>query len=242
MLTLPQQQQIKQKVVECINTIKTKYNIAHFPMPQIQYNLRGTCAGKANYVKWILQFHPKIASENWNDYINTTVPHEVAHLAVELVYPHAHHRGGKRSVHGYEWQSIMHTLGADPARCHSYNVANIGNRFHYKCSGCGADLYMTAKRHNKALAGFSYHHSKCGSVRGKVVFVGAPVQAKVVSVKTKAPEQGSNLYAAYEVYKAYHHRYNRSMMIKVFVNNVGLGYNTANTYYYKCKQMFEQGV
>ena len=106
---------VEAKVAECIATVERKYNVT-FRKPVISYNVRGTTAGKAFYTRWIVDFNPVLLAENVEEFLEDTVPHEVAHLATELIYPHAH-RGGfgtKRRPHGSEWKSIMRSLGADP--------------------------------------------------------------------------------------------------------------------------------
>lgn len=148
-------ERIVAKLKDGIATVETTYNVK-MPFPKIFYNLRGTTAGTAHYGQWELRFNPVLLMENVDDFIARTVPHELAHLAVEKVFPEAHHptgysgfRRAKREVHGASWQTIMRTLGANASRCHSYDVSSVKkNRttYTYQC-GCGKTFEVSGKTH-----------------------------------------------------------------------------------------------
>jgi len=87
------------------------------------------------------------------------VPHETAHfLAYRL-----HGRGIR--PHGLEWQAIMRRLGADPTRCHDYDIEGLSARrlsyFDYHCD-C-RDHRLSTIRHNKVRRGTSYLCRQCGT-------------------------------------------------------------------------------
>jgi predicted SprT family Zn-dependent metalloprotease len=83
--------------------------------------------------------------------LTRTVPHEMAHLAVGIIFPETKQRGftmdrygsirrKKRSIHGPEWQSIMRVLGAPVTRCHTYDTSTTTRKKRgteiWECSVC----------------------------------------------------------------------------------------------------------
>lgn len=183
------------KVEECINTVENHFKI-NFKKPIISFNVRGTVGGTADYRKWEVNFNPVLLTENVDAFIARTVPHEVAHLATELVYPHAHRRtfGTKRQPHGPHWASIMTLLGADATRCHKYDTTNAHVKrttsYEYKCQCCGINITLGPKRHAKMVKNPNhYTHSKCGRTLGKLVLASQHVQpvAKPVQVVKPIP-------------------------------------------------------
>lgn len=100
----------------------------------IRFDLRGTVAGQAGWKRaktWSsafsgskmdvydfkLRFNTHYLNDNFEDMLNNTVPHEVAHLIDAI-------RHGK-SGHGFLWKSIMRELGCKPERCHDYDMSHV---------------------------------------------------------------------------------------------------------------------
>ena len=249
MITEAIKKRVDTKIEQCIVTIEKKYNVK-FKKPTVHYNVRGTTAGKAWYTKWIIGFNPVLLNENIDDFIARTVPHEVAHLATELIYPHAHRAGfgRKRSPHGTEWASIMTALGVDASRCHSYDVTNAKvkrtNTYTYKCSCCGHKFELGAKRHAKIERGATYWHPVCGKVAGKLVRdvptasiqVIQPVKTVSKPVTPTVPAGETKLARCYRLFENYP-GYTRAEMINVFVQECDMTVAGASTYYAKVKQM-----
>ncbi len=76
-----------------------------FELPSIEWNLRGSFAGRADGRNNRMRLNPVLLCENTEDFIKQTVPHEVAHLANRTVHgPHVR-------PHGPEWKSMMRALG-----------------------------------------------------------------------------------------------------------------------------------
>lgn len=104
-----------------------------------------------------INYNPVIFKRHINDFLLTTVPHEVAHL---VAYQHF---GRKIRPHGKHWQAVMQLFGADIKRCHDYDVSGTGSRqyrrFDYRCD-CRLHA-LTAIRHNRILKGQVYHCVKC---------------------------------------------------------------------------------
>lgn len=130
MLTAQLQAKVNDKILASIATIERVYGVK-MVFPTISYALTGTTAGMAYYRRNLLKFNAKLLVENEQEFIENTVPHELAHLATELIYPEAHKRStftGKRNPHGRQWQSIMRTLGVEANRCHNYDTSGTVRR------------------------------------------------------------------------------------------------------------------
>ena len=132
------------------------------PRPTIRFDLRGQAAGQAVWHRNkppVLRFNLDIALRHANDFITTTVPHEVAHLIVAACH-------GKVSPHGREWQSVMRFLGiGKPRRCHDYTLADNAvkrqHRWPYTCA-C-SEHQLSTTRHNRVMKGnASYVCRRCG--------------------------------------------------------------------------------
>jgi SprT protein len=120
-------------------------------LPRLQFDLRGTCAGRAYYRDYQIRLNPVLLFENQTDFIEQTVPHEVAHLLTSTL-----HTGPARVMpHGPEWKSVMLALGLKPVRCHSYDTSNAQvrreRRFTYACA-CGI-VVESARSHFKLQCG-----------------------------------------------------------------------------------------
>lgn len=246
------------KINECIAKIESHYKVK-FKAPHVRYDIRGTTAGTARPSTWELRFNPTLLVENLDDFIADTVPHEVAHLACDMIYPEAHKgtitftyagrvRRGKREIHGPKWQSIMRVLGADPSRCHDYDTSNVPSKsgskttYEWSCNGCGKKFHLLQRKHDNAIrSGAPLRHRKCG---GDVVYGGTGAAALLnikpsTPVPTKQPKinkYGTKLEHALALYKENSARLSRAEMINLFVNAIGMSKAGAATYYYTCQK------
>lgn len=139
---------VEAKLKDGIARAEAKYN-RKFSMPHVVYDLRGRTAGMAILRNWKIRLNAVLLMENIDDFIDRTVPHELAHLITDVVYPEAHDRSAehmrnvlnagllgvfgtqrrikrpKRDIHGAQWQSVCRVLGmTDITRCHSYDTTN----------------------------------------------------------------------------------------------------------------------
>ena len=138
-------------------------NIPHVP---VSFNLRGHTAGKAMCRRGIvrdfeIRYNAVLLEENGENFLNRTVPHEVAHLVVYAQYP------SRTKPHGYEWKRVMRDFGITPKRCHSYDTSNatvrrrgrLDREYPYKC-GCRTHM-LTVIRHRRILKGAGYTCKVC---------------------------------------------------------------------------------
>lgn len=143
------QTKIKAEVSRWIEVANNHYKPAlPFTMPRVRFDLRGTTAGWAKWQKWEVNFNAVLLIENYEDFIATTVPHEVAHLIDGIQQDRAganrtyvytsrfgRRRRSKRDIHGDSWRAVMKVFGiVASARCHDYDTTNsrVGNRIRYE--------------------------------------------------------------------------------------------------------------
>ena len=131
----------------------------------VRFTLRGATAGKANYSKRTLWFHPEIMKRNSDEYEQTII-HEVAHLYQRKLYPTS-------NPHGREWKRIARKLGYTGERCHSYDTSGLGRvktRYIYKCKECGMEYKLTKHKHQHAW------RYACGKCMNKLQFTGEVIK------------------------------------------------------------------
>ena len=158
------EQTLRREVMRCIRVLERQWEI-DLPRPDIRIDLRGTAAGQAQLQNAVLRFNSQMLAEYGGEFIDSTVPHEVAHLAVYRIF------GRRARPHGQEWRQLMLQLGASPERCHQYRVQPTRRlkRFIYRCS-CRLHR-VTSIRHHRAQRGTRYVCTRC---RGRLRYVKAP--------------------------------------------------------------------
>ncbi len=163
---------IRKTSIQAFNKSLSLYGMSPMAPPEIDFNLRGKCAGQAS---WKIRKHlGKNKSENLKlrynlqaylldpaEMIEDTVYHEVAHLVVALRF------GTRRPPHGKEWQDVMRNcFGLEPKRTHRLALTparQVARSFVYACK-CRKHK-LTSIRHNKVLSGKTIYSCKsCGSI------------------------------------------------------------------------------
>lgn len=131
-----------------------------FERPAVTLDLRGQRAGVAYLNRNLLRFNGQMYHDHQQEFLDQTVPHEVAHLIAHVVY------GPRIRPHGREWQALMTDLYGLPAtRCHNFPVQS-GRRktnYYYQCS-CPGPVPFTAQRHAWVTRGRQYQCLKCGDL------------------------------------------------------------------------------
>lgn len=124
-----------------------------FLEPSIIYRLRGTRAGTAHLLSWEIRLNPILLIENQERFINTVVPHELAHLLVFQQF-------GLVKPHGKEWRWMMSTvLGVSAERTHSFNLQSVKGRcvdYHCQCQ----IHQLSIRRHNKIMRNQSQYYCR----------------------------------------------------------------------------------
>lgn len=254
-------QQVIDKLAAGIELAKAHYNLATLPMPNISYDLTGRVAGTANYRKWEVTFNSALLMMNLDSFINRTVPHELAHLIVDRVYPESHRGKGfkmtstgrfkreKRELHGPRFREVMYVLGCDDAtRCHTYDTSMVSNRkatFTYRCVSCSKEFQLGPKRHASLQRNERAYWCRCrGTI--KLVSAAAPgirqttVQIVVPQTQetiTVTHHSGSKWDVCVALFKR-HNSLSRQSIIKLFVDEAKCTPAGAATYYAKCKSLY----
>lgn len=117
------------------------------PMIPVRFDLRGSSAGQYRRRGRVreIRYNSYIFARYFADNLANTVPHEVAHYAVDVVFGMQHVR-----PHGQEWRTMMQALGAEPEVRARYDLSGLPTgrqrRFDYRC-GCAVHQFTT-RRHN----------------------------------------------------------------------------------------------
>lgn len=115
-------QDIKDKVITKVDyycaLASEMYNIPIL-VPVIQFKKLDSDAARAVPQKNLLEFNSDLLYNNIQDYINNTVPHEVAHLISYIRHGWVI-RSGIIHFHGKEWREIMIDFGCSPLVYHDY--------------------------------------------------------------------------------------------------------------------------
>jgi SprT protein len=171
----PLSDDLKQQVVEetkrYIRLAEQLFDIKMKPV-EIVFNLKGRAAGMYRVSQRDLRklslhrnryreirYNPYIFARYYEDNLNVTVPHEVAHFVTDIIH-------GLKNIkpHGKEWKQVMATFGADASVTADYDLTGIPKKkmrsFTYRCL-CG-DRQLSAIRHNKIIKRqYRYHCKIC---------------------------------------------------------------------------------
>ncbi len=161
LLNTPQQAQVRHATQDCIVRAAGLFG-REFVMPAVRFDLSGCAAGQYRVLrgKVAIRYNPWIFARYYEDNLNETVPHEVAHFVVDQLW-------GLRRVraHGEEWQSVMRALGAEPRVTARYDLTGLPvrrqRRHPYHCA-CQTHQ-LTSCRHNRVQRGAAqYRCRQCG--------------------------------------------------------------------------------
>lgn len=158
-LQTEQQEQILSATEAFIYRASAQLEYSFEPIP-VLFDLKGRAAGmyKVNKSQRVIRYNPYIFDRYFSENLEATVPHEVAHYIVDVLY------GLRRTKpHGKEWKNIMAMFDADASVTCSFDLVGLPTRhyqrFDYSCSCRTHEL--TRIRHNRVLKGASYHCRYC---------------------------------------------------------------------------------
>jgi len=158
-------QMVENKYNECYEIAKAKG--IDLPKIDIEWNLKGTCAGQfcIRIGRKYFRVNLELAQQNIEEYLNQTVPHEFCHYITRHKYSYS------VAPHGAEWKNAMvQFFGLDPRLCHSYDVSQVKQgrgRFEYKCS-CKT-FSIGPVRHKRLQMNPDKYY--CPTCRGNLVLV-----------------------------------------------------------------------
>jgi SprT protein len=145
------EQRIKSTTGEYIRLAGRIYSL-ELPLIPVVFDLKGRAAGmyRVQNKNRTIRYNPFIFAKYFDDNIASTVPHEVAHYVVDVLY------GATRvKPHGVEWKKVMLALGAEPIASGNYDLTGIPvrrqRRHSYQCA-CMIHRISTV-RHNRIQRG-----------------------------------------------------------------------------------------
>lgn len=163
MLTKEKFIEVERKVIETVEKLNKIYAF-NMKNPPIFFDVTGTNGGLAKYRSMSVHFNTRLALDNWEDFLQSTVPHEVCHIAVwhwakffNKPIP---------SAHGATWKLMMWEVGAKPRRTHEYDVEEVARKvaiYEYDCR-CEKPTEVSIVIHNKIKKGHVYSCRKCGTI------------------------------------------------------------------------------
>lgn len=253
--------QVLAKTNETITKIESMYDIKFSQQVKLRFNIDSArLAGEAQYKDFTVRINPHFLEKYPDETINTTVPHEVAHLGIYQLY----WLNRKRRVdgHGPEWKSMMVRIGADPSRCHTMKAdEGVGRqkpKYGYKCSECSEPIIVGPQVHSGIQRGQQRIPNCCGR-RARLVFVGAcgsvsydkaremvrsnqpviEVPKIVVATNHKVPDPNTKIGKCYKLYAEYKSQNpSRQQWIRLFVQQAGCTPSGASTYLSSISKMF----
>ncbi|WP_421852045.1 SprT family zinc-dependent metalloprotease [Marinomonas sp.] len=142
-----------QKTNECFDKADVFFG-NRFKRSACNLKQRGRAAGTAHLHKNELRFNQFMYQQNPVEFLDTVVPHEVAHIIVFQIY------GNTVKPHGKEWQAVMlKVYGIRPSRTHTFDVPPQKQAYEYHCS-CQKHQF-TKQRHTRVQKGVEYICKKC---------------------------------------------------------------------------------
>lgn len=118
---------VEKKLLEALNVAREHYKRPDLTMPDIRWDVKNTDGGRASHHGNYVRFNLILCVENEEKFLNTTVPHELAHcIAGTLYYDKILKETGKKMrPHGKQWKEVMDVLNTPPKVTHSYDCGSI---------------------------------------------------------------------------------------------------------------------
>ena len=134
-ITEAQKKLVDARVRECFNKFFPGYN---FSCRIVYRNDLGRAAGYAYTDDRYIELNETLLAENFEEFLVTTIPHEVAHLLTKQFHPNA------KQGHGPEFRKVCEEIGYPEAgrTHHSYDLSSVVEKktktlYVYECiHGC----------------------------------------------------------------------------------------------------------
>lgn len=162
-LTHQQAQGIIEKTQHYVSLAANIYEVK-LEAPEIRFDIKGAawgCFVRHGKRRWI-RYNPSLFCRYYTEGLNETVPHEVAHYAVDVLFPK-----NRCKPHGAEWKAVMRRFGIEnPRATGDYDISGLDvrrqHRYDYSCR-C-RQHQLTSTRHYRILRGKQYLCRGCGEV------------------------------------------------------------------------------
>lgn len=161
-----QQSRVLSETQHYINLADQIFNTNLVEIP-VNFKLTGRAAGMyhVHCNKRLIRYNPYIFAKYFEDNLQNTVPHEVAHYVADIIY-------GIKNIrpHGREWQDIMIRFGVEPKKNCNYDLEGIPQRQHRRFQyHCQCRRYeITTRRHNMISRGERLY--QCPACKSKITY------------------------------------------------------------------------
>lgn len=146
-----QEQHVELRTAKWVERAERVFRRSFAPV-EVRFDLSGSSAGmfQVSGKRCHIRYNPWLFAKYFEENLDGTVPHEVAHYIVHRVY------GMKRTrPHGEEWRALMKAFGADPTVTCSFDMTGIPQRrqqrHKYRCDCMEHEL--STRRHNTVASG-----------------------------------------------------------------------------------------
>lgn len=180
---------VEKKVKQTVDKLNEKFNF-DMKYPHIYYDVTGTTGGLAKSASMTVHYNDKLLKENVEEFVATTVPHEVCHIAVYHLC-HVKKRNYPQNGHGADWQIMMRVAGVNARKYHTYEVEKKEPiEYRYEC-GCPEGVVVSQKVHKK-IKDQAMMCKKCGKDLGKwerIMKIGFKTASPNGTTKVREEEQ-----------------------------------------------------
>lgn len=148
--SFPRKAEFIQHVQDCLakaRSLFTGFDLENYEIP-IVFKRNGCAAGTARCRGGVynLEFSIEAIGLDWDQMVNETIPHEVAHIVDHVL--------NRRFDHGIIWAMYCRKLGGNPSRTHNMAVTKARKVSKVKYTAtCGTVLWLTVAMHNKVQRG-----------------------------------------------------------------------------------------
>ncbi len=154
-ITAQQRQVVVNATYQYIALAREKLQRAIADIPVV-FNLKGRAAGMYRSYQGTqeIRYNPWLFAKYFDDNVQNTIPHEVAHYVSDVLH-------GIRNIrpHGRQWSELMDILGAVPTRKHTYDLSGIPQRnlrrYPYRCA-C-RQYELGSQRHRRIQRGQGFY-------------------------------------------------------------------------------------
>ena len=148
---------IQAKVNDLMQVAAIKWPAVQFPQITVKMNARlRTTAGRAYLQQGIVEFNPSIYEAHVEEFLEDTVPHEVAHVVAYYVFG--------STGHDIFWKQVCSDLGSATQRLHSFTVPKCSNAKTYKFKCACMEHEFTPQRYAWVKKGKMYRCRNCGEI------------------------------------------------------------------------------
>lgn len=215
---------VQTRVNAYLRIVSALWPLYTIPPITITYDLSGTSAGLAYCHLYQINFSPVLLLENVDEFINTIIGHEVAHIVS------AHIFGQNIADHGSEWSTVMEAFNIPSARCHNLDTTNARRRitrWKHKCK-CPGKVHDVSSRLNRAIMTQTTPNVVCLLCASKLIPVKVPSMVKGLP---KMLQHETKVEKAKWVINKYKGK-TRAKLIALLMDMAGLTKAGATTYYY----------